>query len=155
MNDTIVVCPMKADDAIAVQNLIKQVFDCYIGPDYSLEGVKTFYEMIRPENVINRLENQQHKVFIAKERDELVGIIETRDDSHICLLFVKKQHHKKGIAKKLFKEAFDESSPEITVNASPYAVTIYEKLGFTKIAGELIKSGITYIPMIREKERKQ
>ncbi|PKM94193.1 MAG: histone acetyltransferase [Firmicutes bacterium HGW-Firmicutes-1] len=151
MNELIEIHPMQVEDAISVQKLIKVVFDCFVGPDYSVEGVQTFYGFIHPDNIIDRFLNKQHKIFIAKDKDEIVGVIETRDTSHICLLFVHKQYQRKGIAKRLFNKAFLDSTLELTVNASPYAVTIYEKLGFTKIAGELIKNGITYIPMIKEK----
>lgn len=151
--DNIMIEAMQPEEAKNVQVLVKKVFDLFIGPDYAQEGVDTFYNFIAHEHIIDRLCNQMHKAWVAKdsENQKIVGIIETRDNSHICLLFVDPSYHRRGIAKRLFYEAFKDSKEEITVNASPFAVTIYEKLGFKKISGELIKDGITYIPMIIEK----
>lgn len=144
--------PMKINEALMVETLIKNVFDIFVGPDYSQEGVDTFYEFVDSMNIVDRLCNQMHKVLVAKDKEqqEIIGIIETRDNSHICLLFVDPKYHKQGIAKQLFAEAFNNLGEELTVNASPYAVPIYERLGFCKVSRELVKNGITYIPMIKE-----
>lgn len=153
MNNFTIV-PMNNHEAPIVESIIKKVFDLYIGPDYVQEGVETFYDFIKGDHIIERICNQMHQVLIAKinQENKIVGIIETRDDNHICLLFVDPSYHKQGIAKKLFSEAFKGVQLDITVNSSPYAVSIYERLGFTKISGEIIKNGITYIPMIKEQK---
>lgn len=145
--------PMSDDEAPIVEKLTKKVFDLYIGSDYVQEGIEAFYDFIAYKNIIDRLYNQLHTIFVAKdiENQKIVGIIETRDNNHICLLFVDPKYHRMGIAKQLFSEAFKNSEGSLTVNSSPYAVTIYERLGFSKISGELIKNGITYIPMIKER----
>ncbi len=36
---------------------------------------------------------------------------------------------------------------QITVNASPYAVPVYEKLGFQAVDDEQLTDGIRYTPM--------
>ena len=45
------------------------------------------------------------------------------------------------------QEKFDLA--EITVNSSPYAVLIYERLGFVVQNEEMVKNGIRFIPMKR------
>ncbi len=130
--------------------MIKEIFDIYIGPDYSTEGRETFEEYIRPKNIAKRLSDKTTKLIVAWERNEPVGVIEIRGKSHISLFFVSQKYQKRGLGKLLFKEGFKNYTESISVNSSPYAVTIYEKLGFKKVAGELIKNGITYIPMLKE-----
>ena len=73
-----------------------------------------------------------------------------RNLTHISLLFVKKSHHKRGIAKELLRLAIEyilKVNPdvqEITVNSSPYAVEIYNKLEFIATDDMLEKDGILF-----------
>lgn len=133
-----------------IETLIKRVFDEYIGPDYSREGVDTFLEYSSADKIRERYSKDNFKLLVAKDGNTIIGIIEVRDNMHICLLFVDKHYQRQGIATRLFESAFNDLSKDITVNSSPYAASIYERLGFNKIAGEMINNGITYIPMIRQ-----
>lgn len=142
---------MKIEDSKNAEILITQVFNMFVAADFSKEGIANFYEFIRHDKLIERILKKQHQIIVAKDGGEIVGVIETRDESHICLLFVKRDYHKLGVAKTLIRKAFPKEGQDITVNSSPYATVIYEKLGFKKISGEIIKDGITYIPMIKEK----
>jgi predicted GNAT family N-acyltransferase len=86
--------------------------------------------------------------------DEIIGVIATRDITHIALMFVDKRYHRKGIARQLFSNVLAEITDnagltQMTVNSSPYAVTAYERLGFVKTAEQQEKDGIIYIPMAR------
>lgn len=151
----IMIDPVKYDmleiyEAQEVENLIKGVFYQYIAYDYSEQGVQDFLTYINNEQIVRRLLGENHKICLAKTHHEIVGVIETRNDSHITLLFVQKDFQRRGIAKGLIERVFEGHVGDMTVNASPYGAPIYEKMGFTKIAGELIKNGITYIPMIKD-----
>ena len=42
----------------------------------------------------------------------------------------------------------DKSLTQITVNSSPYAVKVYERLGFMKTGEQQEKNGILFIPMM-------
>ncbi|MBC7960525.1 MAG: GNAT family N-acetyltransferase [Vallitaleaceae bacterium] len=145
--------PLKSGEMGQVENLVKQVFNEYIAADYSEVAVMDFNLFCTSENIQSRIIQQNHQVFVAKNQEQVVGVIETRDESHICMLFVHKQYQRKGIAKALLLMAFPYTNREITVNASPFAVIIYQKLGFTKITEEIVRNGITYIPMMREEKR--
>jgi predicted GNAT family N-acyltransferase len=71
------------------------------------------------------------------------------------LLFVDKSYHKRGIAKELLRIAITDihetysEAEEITINSSPYAVRIYERLGFIATDSMQEKDGIIYLPMKR------
>jgi len=91
-------------------------------------------------------------IFVAKYNNEIIGVLEIRNNDHISLFFVKKDFHKQGVGKILFEKYLEtiEKNPEIKtiiVNSSIYAEKIYEKLGFVKINEIQEKNGIKYIPM--------
>lgn len=133
-----------------VCDLISEVFNKFIAPGYSAEGVKEFYRYANPEALAAR-QNDNHFCLVAEMEGRIVGVIEMRNYNHVSLLFVKKRGI--GIARALFDLALERcinEKPEflkITVNSSPYAVSIYEKIGFRVAGEEKTENGITYIPM--------
>lgn len=131
-----------AQKAEALQ-LARRVFMEYVAPDYGAEGIRSFVDF---------LQNGTHHlmVFGAWEQDKLVGMIATRNESkHIALFFVDGQYHRQGIGKKLFETVLEHGTAnEITVHASPYAVGIYHRLGFTDTDTEQLTDGIRYTPMV-------
>jgi GNAT superfamily N-acetyltransferase len=145
---------MKSGEETYVSNLVWEIFKEYEAPGYKQEGIDEFNKFILPENIKIRCESGQFFVFCCKNIEEIVGVIAVRDNSHISLLFVKKEYHRKGIARKLFETAIEECRKKeqnlyaITVNSSPYTVGIYERMGFEKTDFEQEKNGIKFIPMI-------
>jgi GNAT superfamily N-acetyltransferase len=92
-------------------------------------------------------------VLVAEEAGEPVGVIDVRDGCHIRLFFVRRDYQGRGIGRSLFEMAVnrcrqaDPELTEITVNSSPYAVPIYESLGFYMALPEQVKNGIRHTPM--------
>jgi predicted GNAT family N-acyltransferase len=92
----------------------------------------------------------------AKTNNRIIGMIEVSDQNHICLLFVDKAWHGKGIAKRLVARAIATSREKDTelkyfeVNSSPYAERIYARMGFTKTADIQDVNGLKFIPMKME-----
>ena len=76
-----------------------------------------------------------------------------RSGFHISLLFVERQHQRKGVATKLVRRGAAyclEQNPElrqITVNSSPKGRKAYEAMGFHKLAPEQVRDGMRYTPM--------
>ncbi len=90
-------------------------------------------------------------VLLAQRGDELVGVLEFFPPNIIAMLFVTVK--RKGIAAKLLQQAItkirteDPTLGQLIVHSSPYALPIYQKMGF-KVTGEKVtENGITYIPM--------
>jgi len=133
-----------------VCGLISEIFDEFVAPDYSEEGVQEFYRYANAEALVAR---RGDEVFclVAESSGRLVGMIEMLACAHISLLFVRERG--KGIAKELFNRALARCKKErpgiseLTVNSSRYAVSIYERLGFRTIDKEQEKNGIIFIPM--------
>ncbi|WP_371372763.1 GNAT family N-acetyltransferase [Sporomusa aerivorans] len=149
-----VVGNIKLNEIDKAQTLIKSVFDKYIAPGYSPEGIRHFYEFITLEAIISRLITKSF-MLAARTENEIIGVAEIRDYSHISLLFTAEAYHGNGVARTLIRTAIDKCLQKnkelksITVKASPYAVPIYEKLGFSCSEPEQVLNGLRFTPMIR------
>lgn len=137
----------------ALSEMVWDVFSEFQAPDYSREGINSFREFIKPQRLANEISNNRIKVYCCYDKDDLVGILAVQDITHISLLFVKKSHHRRGIAKELLKRAIKDikiKNPNVeilTVNSSPYAVEIYRRLGFNPTDNMQEKDGIVFMPM--------
>ena len=140
------------EDMNVVHQLVGRVFNKHVAPNYSVAGIKEFLTYIDPATMVNRLASN-HFMLIAKIDNKIAGVIEMRNNDHVSLLFVSTEYQGKGIARKLFelalkkcKENFSELK-KVSVNSSPNAVSIYERLGFRKTDEEQLKNGIRFTPM--------
>lgn len=143
---------MKPEELTETLKLVKDVFDEFEAPYYSKEGIENFYQFASFENIKKCLQ-ENLQIIVAKIQNKMVGMIAVRSYTHIAMLFVDKNFHRKGIAKNLVEKAknyceqYYENLEAITVNSSPYAVGFYEKMGFIKISDEQIVDGIKFTPM--------
>lgn len=121
-------------------------------PEYGKEGTDHFLEFISGEELFKMFLAGEYHVAVAKADGKIVGVVSLRMGNHISLLFVDEKYHHMKIATRLLKYAQDEFliPPEIrlSVNAAPYAIDFYKKVGFVE-SMELQKTdGITYLPMM-------
>ena len=63
---------------------------------------------------------------VAEDGGRLAGVVATRDDSHLYHLFVAREHHRRGVARRLWETARDRcvkraGTRRFTVNASTFA----------------------------------
>lgn len=120
--------------------LVWRVFLEYEAPDYTQEGVDEFHRSIHDPSYLSAL-----SMYGAFSNEELVGVIATRNSGkHIALFFVDGKYHNKGIGKRLFQSVRRD---KMTVNASPYAVDIYCRLGFRVVDTERVVNGLRFTPM--------
>lgn len=144
MESTILIRALHREETEDAFRLIWKVFREYEAPDYTTEGVEEFYKTIHDEAFRSEL-----FLYGAFAQKELVGVIATRSEgAHIALFFVDGKYQRQGIGKRLFQTvrarcAFDK----MTVNSSPYAVTIYRKLGFRATHTEQAVNGLRFTPM--------
>lgn len=129
--------------------LVWEVFLEFEAPDYSEEGVNEFKKTIDDKKWIS--DRVLYGAFID---GKIVGIIATKDKSHIALYFVDGKYHRQGIGKSLFKKI--ESLNDLdyfTVNSSIYAHDIYKHFGFVDTDKEQCVHGMRFYPMklIRKK----
>ena len=107
--------------------LVWCVFQEYEAPDYTKEGAGEFYRSIHDEKYLSQL-----CLYGAFVQEELVGVIATRNrGKHIALFFVDGKYQGQGIGRQLFQTVRAKCPlDKMTVNSSPYAVSIYRKLVF-------------------------
>ena len=112
----------KAEMATALQ-LTWETFLQFEAPDYSQQGIDSFYEFISNQGIIDSLE-----FFGAFDNNTLRGVIATNDNrKHICCFFVSAAYQKQGIGKQLLN--FVLNGEESINEQNPRAVGFYEYMG--------------------------
>lgn len=143
---------MQSGEESVVCELVREVFDRFVAPQFSQRGIDEFREYARPEALAERA-RKAHKVILAIEGDELVGMIEIREGNHISLLFVSYTCQGRGIGRELVSRAFQHCDAvnsgitSISVHASPNSVGFYRAVGFIPEGSERTENGIRYTPM--------
>jgi len=140
-------------DATRAIDLVRRVFSEFVAMEYPQQGRDTFEAYL--QNILkDASEGRKHegkKMWAYYQGDEILGVIEIMETSHIALLFVDKAFHGKGIARQLFQTALEaikqnRGVTHITVNSSNYAAKVYEQLGFVQTGDQQEKDGIVFIP---------
>ncbi|MBP1040636.1 GNAT family N-acetyltransferase [Vagococcus sp. BWB3-3] len=136
-------------DLATTLHLVKDTFDLFQKPDYTAEGVQSFYDFISEDHIKQALRTHKLHLYGCFHNQILVGILGIRQPHHICLLFVDQAYHRQGIAAQLVANWKQTLKPgaTITVNSSPYAVPAYEKMGFSSTSASQTIDGITFVPM--------
>lgn len=120
--------------------------------DYSMEGIRSFEDFITDTNLKRMFDVGAYQMIIASRSNRMVGMLTLRNEMHISLLFVDKNYHRQGIGRALIRciAAYvrDElGKSRLTVNASPYGVPFYHRIGFRDLGPEKCQDGILYTPM--------
>jgi GNAT superfamily N-acetyltransferase len=155
METTIVYRRMQAGEESIVCNIVARVFKGFVEPGFSSEGIQEFLRYVEPGALAQRAQ-ADHFVWVAVAHDEIVGMVEVRDHNHVSLFFVDARYHRRGIGRELIQRALDtcrhnrQNLQQIDVNSSPYAVPVYQKLGFRQTGAEQVENGIRFIPMVLE-----
>lgn len=120
--------------------------------DYEPEGVKSFEDFITDNTLHRMFIMGAYQMFVALDGNKMIGMITVRSNSHISLLFVDAEYHKRGVGRALMNSLCRYLQTElgvkrVTVNASPYGVGFYHRLGFRDLKPEQKSDGIRYTPM--------
>ncbi len=137
------------DDAMA---LAWRTFLRFEADIYTAEGIRHFEDFITDTTLYRMFLLGAYQMFVALDHNRIVGMITLRNASHISLLFVDEKYHRQGIGRALIEYLREYLLSEagvdrVTVNAAPYGVAFYHKLGFRDLRPEEEKDGIKYTPM--------
>ena len=140
------------EDWEEAMSLAWRTFLQFEADDYSPEGVKNFENFITDTTLYRMFVMGVYQMFVALDGEKIVGMITLRDMTHISLLFVDEKYHRRGIGRALmlYLENYlltELQASRVTVNASPYGVDFYHRLGFRDLYPEQRRDGIIYTPM--------
>jgi GNAT superfamily N-acetyltransferase len=127
-------------------------FHTSVARHYGPHGVDSFSAYADPTHLLRRL-RAGHRSLVAIEDTHVVGLAEVRFPAHIAMLFVAPERQGAGIGTALLDDAVrllaarEPGLAEITVNASPNAVSFYERRGFVITGPEREKDGVRFTPM--------
>lgn len=136
-------------DAMA---LVWKTFLRFEADDYTPEGIQHFQDFVTDSTLYRMFLAGSYEVILAVEGKKIVGVIAVRNGGHLSLLFVDEKYHRRGIGRSLVQYLCnylltERGISKITVNASPYGVGFYHKLGFYDTGLETWQNGILYTPM--------
>ena len=144
-----------ANEVHEAMSLAWEVFMQFEAPDYAPEGVTSFRRDITDnEEFIEKCKQGKCPIYAAFDGEKMIGIIGMRESkTHINLVFVRKEYHRKGIATAIFKFLLADILAEnptldaITLNSSPYGKPFYLHIGFEPQSDEQEIDGIRFTPM--------
>ena len=143
---------MNSGEEVEICSLVMDSFNEFIAPDYSQEGIEEFSRYAQPDELSRRSQSNNF-VLVSIADEKIIGMIEIWNHNHISMLFVSRKFHRKGVGAELMRRSLemcrqkDKDLKGVSVYSSPYAVPIYEKLGFRRTEAEQVKNGIRFIPM--------
>jgi len=146
---------MRPGDEGFTFDLVKRGFDEFVRRDCSREGIEEFLSASHTM-VFGRPSG--HFVMVAESDGQIVGMIDVKNDSHICLLFVDSSCHGQGIGRELVEQATAicrSRQPDlkmIDVNSSLWAVPVYISLGFCQVEPQQERMGIRFVRMVKQIE---
>ncbi len=153
--DKIVIRKITGREVESAMALALEVFMEFEAPDYGPAGVETFKKDIveNPEYLENARKGLC-PIYGAFDGHKLVALMGMRSSkTHINLVFTKKEYHRRGIAKAIFQYLLQDILREnpaletLTLNASPYGLPFYLRIGFIPQSGEQTMNGIRFTPM--------
>ena len=131
--------------------LILSVASEFLFPTYSEEGKKMFKSKL--EQIKSKLANEKYISYVAEDAGKIIGIVQgSAREGHgsLGLLFVDKEHHRKGVGAGLMEKIECRFKTEVEVvklSSSIHALEFYQRIGYVKTTGLRSKKGIVYYPM--------
>jgi ribosomal protein S18 acetylase RimI-like enzyme len=130
--------PMSDTDIPAAALLLRRAAEAFILHESSQEDAAAFL-LDQGEAKLRERIAASYVYHVAEVDGTLAGFVGMRERSHVYGLYVDARWQRRGIARRLWETARDAAlgpgHPGVfTVNASNYAVQLYEALGFERTA---------------------
>ena len=148
----IVIRPAYADEYETVMGLAWKTFLRFDAGDFPKQGIDSFRDFLTSETLKKLYDTGQYPIFVAQIDDQIRGVISLRNMTHISLLFVEADYHRRGIGRRLIEHVCGYVEEQlhhfmVTVNSAAYATEFYHRLGFTDLGGEIAQNGVRFTPM--------
>lgn len=150
--------PGTRSDAAAISKLLTSLATKYIVSMLIDEGRNKLLNSMTSEAIEGFFDNG-FRYHVGEIGGKIIGVVGTRDDSHLFHLFVDDRFQGKGYSSQLWsagKAACLESGNNpgyFTVNSSINAQDVYKHWGFEPIGDIRERGGVKDIPMKMEKAR--
>ncbi len=136
----------------AAMDLAWRTFVLFEAGTYPPEGVRNFRNFISDEVLYRMFRTGAYQLFVATDGGQIIGMATLRYVYHMSLLFGDTDYHRQRVGRALGQYLQDYLLREVgaarmTVDAAPYGVEFYHKLGFRDKGPEEEKAGIVYTPM--------
>ena len=143
--------PIEDKDVPAVARLLRVLARQFIVHESTPEGAATFLRE-NDEEATRRYIAIGHVYHVAEVDGEIAGFIAVRECNHLFHMFVGVKWQRQGAGRKLWDVARETAiagggSGGFTVNASNFAVPVYEAMGFVRTAPMQSLKGLYFNPM--------
>jgi GNAT superfamily N-acetyltransferase len=143
--------PAFITDSNAISQLLTVLAKKYIIGELSEEGVNNLLGSMTVTS-IQAFFDQGYRYHVGEINHKIVGVVGTRDNSHLFHLFVDEKHQGNGYSSMLWqigqKACLTAGNPGyFTVNSSLNAQEIYKGWGFVPLGGIREGGGVKDIPM--------
>ena len=141
-------------DAECISTLLTTLSKRFIAAGLSNEGVNNLLDSMTP-SAVRGFFTEGYRYHVGTVDQNIIGVVGTRDNSHLFHLFVDEKFHGKRYASELWqtgREAcLDAGNPGyFTVNSSLNAQEVYKRWGFVPLGGIREGGGVRDIPMRME-----
>jgi len=152
MSDPILIRPGTPGDAAQISELIHSLAEYFLADPSDAVAGEPFFSTVSVEAIRGYFDSGRFRYHIAEVDGRFAGLIGVLEDRHIYHLFVAREYHRRGVAGRLWDEARAEAvangnENQFTVNASLYAVPMYERFGFRAEGDEVHKDGVVFVFM--------
>lgn len=127
--------------------LIKRTFLQDIAPYYDPQGIDNFNKAHNEESYLLEMKGNKYLLIGAFDK-KLVGVAGIRNLNHLRTLFIDKEYQSQHIGTKLLQCVKNLVCGPLTVNATPRAVSFYQKNGFIQSQEEQGENGVRFVPMV-------
>lgn len=153
--ENIVIRRITCSEVESAMGLALEVFMQFEAPDYHPSGVETFKrDIVENPEYLEKARQGACPIYGAFDGDQIVALMGMRSDrTHINLVFTKKEYHRRGIARAIFRYLLQDVLKEnpslqaLTLNSSPYGLPFYLAIGFIPLGEEREINGIRFTPM--------
>lgn len=143
--------PATAEHAEAISAVIKSVARYFtLHPEG--QGAETFLRSIEPAAIRGLIAAPNFRYYVGFVDHQVAGVVALRDTTHLYHLFVVPAFQRRGLSRELWLHAKAAAAAAgnrhgFTVNATPYAVPVYERFGFKATGPRAETHGIAFVPM--------
>jgi len=143
--------PAALDDAKLISILIIESQKKYCFHEYTDAGKKLMLHLCDTDAIRSYIDRDD-VYYVALDGSEIIGVAGIRDNDHLTHNFVADSYHRQGISAELWRLATAEcgrrgNMGSYNLQASTYAIPVYEKWGFVKTGETTQEFGITSTPM--------